>query len=110
MVKFFTPADVETAEYIQRRGGTTTGESRSYKYSGTIFRRVQSETRSETRMPLLPVERVMGLPSDQSIVFFAGKHHPLLAGRRPYWTIPRVNRPSIGPPDRRAKRALSQSR
>jgi type IV secretion system protein VirD4 len=91
MVQFFTPADVETAEYVQRRGGTTTGESRSYTYKGRFFRRVQSESRSETRIPLLPVERVMGLSNDQSVVFFAGKHHPLLAGRHPYWAIPRLS-------------------
>jgi type IV secretion system protein VirD4 len=91
MEQFFTPTDIETADYIQRRGGTMTGESRSYTYKGAFFRRGQSESRSETRMPLLPVERVMGLPSDQSVVFFAGTHHPLLASRRPYWTIPRLS-------------------
>lgn len=90
MVQFFTPADVETAEYIQRRGGMTTGESRNQSYSGRLWRRAQSESRSETRVPLLPIERVMSMPSDQSIVFFAGKHNPLIAGRQPYWTIPRV--------------------
>lgn len=27
LMQFFTPVDVVTAEYLQRRGGTTTGES-----------------------------------------------------------------------------------
>jgi len=90
MVQFFTPSDLETAEYIQRRGGMRTGESRSRSYGGTFIRRPQGETRNEMRIPLLPIERIMSLPGDQSIVFFAGRHEPLLAGRRPYWTIPRL--------------------
>jgi type IV secretory pathway TraG/TraD family ATPase VirD4 len=80
----------ETAKYIQRRGGTMTGETRSRSYTGTFFRRPTGETRSEMRMPLLPIERIMSMPPDQSLVFFAGRHEPLLAGRRPYWTIPRL--------------------
>ena len=34
LIQFFTPSDVDTAEYLQRRGGTTTGESRSRTYAG----------------------------------------------------------------------------
>ena len=90
MVQFFTPADVETAEYLQRRGGTMTGESRSRNYSGTVWKREQSESRSETRMPLLPPERTMSLSPDESIVFFAGRHEAHIAGRFPYWRIPRL--------------------
>ena len=41
-------------------------------------------------MPLLPVERMMSLPQDESVVFFAGRHDPLIVGRKPYWTIPRL--------------------
>jgi type IV secretion system protein VirD4 len=35
---------------------------------------------------------MMSLPQDRSIVFFAGKHDPLLVGRTPYWQIPRLAR------------------
>lgn len=92
MVQFFTPADLDTAEYIQRRGGMTTGETRSTSYKGRVWKRPQGESRSETRVPLLPLERIMSLPPDQSLVFFAGKHNPYLASRAPYWTIPRLER------------------
>jgi hypothetical protein len=37
IVEFFTPSDVETEEYLQRRGGITTGESRSRNYSGGLL-------------------------------------------------------------------------
>ncbi|HEY7387104.1 MAG TPA: type IV secretory system conjugative DNA transfer family protein [Bryobacteraceae bacterium] len=90
MTQFFTPVDMETAEYIQRRGGTMTGETRSRNYTGTLIKRPQGESRSEARIPLLPIERVMSMAPDESLVFFAGRHEPLLAGRRPYWTIPRL--------------------
>jgi type IV secretion system protein VirD4 len=90
MVQFFTPNDLHTAEYILRRGGMHTGESSSRTYEGTFFKRQRSESRGDSRVPLLPIERVMSLPDDQSIVFFAGKHDPLIAGRRPYWQIPRL--------------------
>lgn len=90
MVQCFTPADMDTAEYIQRRGGMTTGETRSRSYTGRIFKRVQSETSSETRMPLLPAERIMSMPGHESIVFFAGKHNAFLSERWPYWRIPRL--------------------
>jgi type IV secretion system protein VirD4 len=91
IVQFFTPSDVETAEYLQRRGGITTGESRSRSYSAGILKSPQGESRSESRVPLLPFERMMSLPQDHSVVFFAGKHDPLLVGRTPYWKIPRLS-------------------
>jgi type IV secretion system protein VirD4 len=90
MVQFFTPSDVDTAEHLQRRGGLTTGESRSRSYSAGVLKSEQGESRNESRVPLLPFERMMSLPSDQSVVFFAGKHDPLLVGRMPYWKIPRL--------------------
>lgn len=90
MVQFFTPSDIETAEHLQRRGGTTTGESRSRSYSVSVVKSERNDTRSENRMPLLPFERMMSLPHDQSVVFFAGKHDPFIAGRNPYWEIPRL--------------------
>src|SRR5262249_8453490 len=89
-VQFFTPADLDTAGYLERRGGTMTGETRSKNYSGTIYKTVQSESRSDARMPLLPLERPMSMPLDESILFFAGKHNPLLGGRHAYWKILRL--------------------
>jgi type IV secretion system protein VirD4 len=90
LVQFFTPTDVETAEYLQRRGGMTTGESRSRTFAGSFWKKERSESRSESRVALLPFEHTMSLPSDESVVFFAGKHDPLIVGRKPYWQIPRL--------------------
>jgi type IV secretion system protein VirD4 len=92
MTQFFTPADIDTAEYIQRRGGSYTAPSKSASYAGRFIRRKTGESRGETQKPLLPIERTMSLPEDQSLVFFAGHHSPLLVGRRPYWEIPRLRR------------------
>lgn len=33
----------------------------------------------------------MAMPLDESLLFFAGKHNPLLAKRQSYWTIPRLS-------------------
>ena len=90
MIQFFTPVDMRTAEYIQRRGGLTTGESRSRNYSGTFLGLERGETRSESRVPLLPIEKTMSMPQSQALSFFAGTHDPLLTGRAPYWEIPRL--------------------
>jgi type IV secretion system protein VirD4 len=90
MTQFFTPTEMETAEYLLRRGGHTTGENLSRNYGGTFIKQGRGESRSEARVPLLPPERVMSLPHDQSVVFFAGKHDPLIAERQPYWRIPRL--------------------
>lgn len=90
MTQFFTPVDLETADYLQRRGGMTTGESRSRSYNAGLLPQVRGESRNDSRVPLLPVERIMSLPSEQSTVFFAGKHDPLITPRAPYWQIPRL--------------------
>jgi type IV secretion system protein VirD4 len=89
MVQFFCPTDLKTAEYLQRRGGMMTGESRSRTFGG-FFRSMRSISRSENRVPLLPIERTMSLPQDQSLVFFAGKHDVHVVGRTPYWEVPRL--------------------
>jgi type IV secretion system protein VirD4 len=89
-IQFFTPTEIETADYLQRRGGMTTGESRSRSYGGTLWKRERGESRSESRVPLLPFEHMMSLAADRSVAFFAGKHDPLIAGRMPYWQIPRL--------------------
>jgi type IV secretion system protein VirD4 len=92
MIQFFTPAEMETADYLQRRGGLMTGESRSRSYTGSLLKQERGESRSDARLPLLPIERVMSLPPEHSVVFFAGKHDPLIAERAPYWQIPRLAR------------------
>ena len=71
MTQFFTPTDMETSDYLQRRGGLTTGESRSRSYSGSLLKQERGESRSDARVPLLPVERIMSLPEEESVVFFA---------------------------------------
>lgn len=91
LVQFFTAVDMETADHLQRRGGMTAGESLSRTYAGGIMKGERSESRSESRVPLLPIERMMSLPQDKSVVFFAGKHDPLIVGRTPYWKIPRLS-------------------
>lgn len=90
LIQFLTPADIDTAEHIQRRGGTYTAQTRSQSYTGRIIKRRAGESRGETRLPLLPIERVMSLPEHQSVVFFAGDHSPLLVGRKPYWEVRRL--------------------
>jgi type IV secretion system protein VirD4 len=90
LVQFFNAADIETAEWLQRRGGTMTGESTSRSYTSGLVKSPRGESRNDSRIPLLPFESMMSLPQDQSIVFFAGNHDPLIVGRRPYWTIPRL--------------------
>ena len=75
---------------LKRRGRFTKGENRSRSYSTGILKSEQRESRSERRVPLLPFERMTSLPSDQSVVFFASKHDPLLVGWMPYWKIPRL--------------------
>jgi type IV secretion system protein VirD4 len=91
LMQFFTPVDVVTAEFLQRRGGTLTGESTSRNYSGGVLRQESGVSRSDSRVPLLPFEKMMSMPQDQSVVFFAGRHDPLLVGRSPYWEIPRLS-------------------
>jgi type IV secretion system protein VirD4 len=44
LVQFFTPVDVTTAEFIQRRGGTTTGESRSRSYGSGLVKGERGES------------------------------------------------------------------
>lgn len=90
LAQFFTPVDVQTAEYLQRRGGMMTGISRSRSVSGLFGWGNRSNSLSDHRVSLLPFERMMNLPERESAVFFAGAHDPLLAPRTPYWEIPRL--------------------
>ncbi|OQW54895.1 MAG: hypothetical protein A4S14_14680 [Proteobacteria bacterium SG_bin9] len=89
VTQFFTPADMKTADYISRRGGMTTSSSRSRSYGG-LWRKFQSESQSESRVPLLPPEYTFNLAPDKSVIFYAGTHSPFITGRAPYWTIPQL--------------------
>jgi hypothetical protein len=77
-------------EYLQRRSGMTTGESRSRTFAGSFFKPERSESRSESRVPLLPLEQMMSLPADRSAVFFAGTLDPPIGAGRPTGEIPRL--------------------
>jgi type IV secretion system protein VirD4 len=90
MAQFFTPVDVKTAEYLQRRGGMMTGLNRSRSVSGAFGWGNRSSSLSDHRVSLLPFERMMNMPQRESVVFFAGAHDPLIAPRVPYWEIPRL--------------------
>lgn len=90
MAQFFTPVDVQTAEYLQRRGGMMTGLNRSRSVSGLFGWGNRSSSLSDHRVSLLPFERMMNMPQQESVVFFAGTHDPLIAPRVPYWEIPRL--------------------
>jgi type IV secretion system protein VirD4 len=88
LLQFFTPVDLTTAEYLQKRGGMTTDERTSLSKNRTGDANLQ---RSETRSPILPMEETMSWPSDSQIVFLAGKHGAQLVGRKPYTSIERLN-------------------
>jgi type IV secretion system protein VirD4 len=90
MSQFFTPVDVQTAEYLQRRGGMATGVSRSRSVSGAFGWGNRSSSLSDQRVSLLPFERMMNMSMRESVMFFAGAHDPLFAPRLPYWQIPRL--------------------
>lgn len=97
LVQFFTPADMDTAEFIQRRGGYTTGISKSGSFREIGKREMLdggsgiTESFAETRVPLLPVEQMMGIGSTRQILFFGGVHGAFKdVYRLPYWEIPRL--------------------
>ena len=96
LVQFFTPSDMTTAEYLERRGGKVT-EARHGISKGEIS--VQqarqgysgvTESVQESETPLLRTELTMEMHRDKQIVFFAGVHGPQVIGRVPYWQIPRL--------------------
>ena len=90
LLQFFTPADMTTAEYLQRRGGQTTGEKRGHTIAGTRGRPQISQQFNEERVPILPVEATMDMSQEQQIVFFGGTHSASFEGRKPYYKISRL--------------------
>jgi type IV secretion system protein VirD4 len=90
LLQFFTPADMTTARYLEQRGGQTTTQSLSRQFSAWLKLPRGSGT-SEQRTALLPPEMTMSLAPSEQLIFFAGRHSPLPAQRRPYWEIQRLN-------------------
>lgn len=96
LLQFFTPADMTTAEYLERRGGRhidtrrseTVGEI-SQEQANKGFTGV-TQSYADERVPLLPIEVTMGLFEHMQIVFFAGVHGASPAQRERYWRIPRL--------------------
>lgn len=91
LLQFFTPADMTTADYLERRGGINTmGESTS-RQTSPFLRWPRGLSFGETRDPLFPPERTMSMEGHEQIVFFGGKHQARTAERRGYWDIERLN-------------------
>ena len=87
LIQFFTPTDLQTAEYLQRRGGMWTGESRSRSFAGSFLKDAPERVPERSPDGASADGTVMSLPQEHSVVFFAGTHDPLVAGRKPYWEI-----------------------
>jgi type IV secretion system protein VirD4 len=90
LLQFFTPADMTTAEYLQRRGGEKSTETVGKQVS-PWWGIPRSISVSPTREPLLRPELTMSMTAREQVVFFAGKHSAFSVGRAPYWEIPRLN-------------------
>jgi type IV secretion system protein VirD4 len=89
LLQFFTPADMTTAEYLQRRGGEKTGKTRGKQISPWLGI-PHGVSVNPTREPLLRPEETMSMSGGEQIVFFGGKHSPFPVGRANYWEIPRL--------------------
>lgn len=96
LVQFFTPSDMTTAEYIERRSGKATVEkvsttqseiSRAQSRQG--FSGITTSISSEL-VALIPPELSMKMNHASQIVFFGGVQGPLIAGRMIYTEIPRL--------------------
>jgi type IV secretion system protein VirD4 len=89
LLQFFTPTDMTTAEYLQRRGGERIAETRGKQVS-PWWGIPKSVSVGESREPLLRPEMTMSMTAREQMVFFAGKHSAFPVGRAPYWEIPRL--------------------
>jgi type IV secretion system protein VirD4 len=90
LLQFFTPADLTTAEYLQRRGGMRTDESKSVSRTSAPGQQSVTEQKGELRVHLLPIEETMSLHPERQIVFVAGAHQTVRAGRKLYYRIDRL--------------------
>lgn len=79
--QFFTPNDLETAEYISRRSGqrTITVESTSTGADGK-----ESVNAGLTGAPLWTPQDILGMPSHEQIIFTPGLQYPIKAVRGNY--------------------------
>lgn len=96
LVQFFAPADMTTAEYLERRGGKTTTRRQTDTQREISTGEAEggfsgwSTSYAEERSPLLPCEKTMSLSPTEQIVFFGGIHGPRLVNRYNYFQIPRL--------------------
>ena len=78
--QFFTPNDLETAEFISNCCGEKTTFATSTSYGNSL-----SSTDSERKEPLYSAHALRGMPQDQQILFVAGNSNPVKAGKVPYF-------------------------
>ena len=96
LLQFFTPSDLETAEYVQRRSGTVTLAKESMSKAEVSRNQTKlgftgvTRQYSEERVPLIPVEELMSFAQNAQVAFFAGLHSAALLGRTPYYQIDRL--------------------
>ena len=113
VIQFFAPNDEFTAEFVSKRIGdytqfvpnesnnTSTSENdgrgfshQAGEHNKTVSWNIGSSTSttrnfswSKVGMRLVPPHNVMALPPDKQYIFLNGLKYPILAFRRPYWTI-----------------------
>ncbi|MCX7310283.1 MAG: type IV secretory system conjugative DNA transfer family protein [Alphaproteobacteria bacterium] len=90
LLQFFGPADMTTAEYLEKRAGQVTREALQKNYSPWL-RLPRGVGVSEQRISLLPPEASMNLTEADQVVFFGGTHSAQPATRKPYYKIDRLN-------------------
>lgn len=96
LVQFFTPSDMTTAEYMQKRCGTTVVIDRSYTQNEISVKQQKGgftgrgEQIKKERIPLLQVETAMSMSGNQQVVLFSGVHDPAIFERWRYTEIPRL--------------------
>jgi type IV secretion system protein VirD4 len=97
LVQFFTPSDLTTAEYIERRAGKATREKVRETHSEISKEQANrgftgvSKSFDGELAPLMPVELVFRAYTDEAqIVFFGGVQGPHIGRRLPYYKNPRL--------------------
>jgi type IV secretion system protein VirD4 len=94
--QFFTARDLTTAEYISNRCGqrtvmvknTSTREITKKEKKGG-FTGLSHSYAPQSRALFLPQE-IMGMRRDRQLLFLDGVENVIVAGRRPYWTMPEL--------------------
>lgn len=91
VIQFFTPNDLETAEYISKRSGTRTEMRKSVSAStssgtaGSGGSTSSSESYSETEVPFLTVHNIFGACQEVQFLICPNLSKLIIAGRAPYW-------------------------